>query len=182
MWVEEFLDRRVPVAREIQVWEDRMEIVASAFLTTDPAPLDLVTSVRTLVFRGDKVLLLRNEDRIHLLPGGRVEPGEAWTDALHREVLEEAGVGVRDVGPLGLVHFHHETPKPRNYAYPYPDFFHLVFVSCYASDRNPSEVDDYEVSAEFVPVSRISARVALGPVDLAFLRAARIQRDARRGE
>lgn len=34
-----------------------MEAVVSAFLTPDPAPPDLVTSVRTLVLRGGKVLL-----------------------------------------------------------------------------------------------------------------------------
>lgn len=158
-----------------------MEIVARAFLTTDPAPPGLVTSVRTLVLRGDEVLLMRNEDRLHLLPGGRVEPGETWTDALRREVLEEAGVRVFDVRPLGLVHFHHETPKPRSYAYPYPDFFHLVFVSRSASDRNPPEPDDYELSAEFVAVAAISKYTALGPVDLAFVHAALVQPHARRG-
>lgn len=159
-----------------------MEIVASAYITSGPAPRDLVTSVRTLVLRGDEVLLMRNADRFHLLPGGRVEVGETWTQALHREILEEAGVGVRDIRSLGLVHLRHETPKPRNYAHPYPDFFHLVFVSWYESDRTPQEVDDYEVSAEFVPVSGISERVPLGPVDLAFLHAALTQGDTRKGE
>ena len=56
---------------------------------------------------------------------------------------------------------------------------HAVFMSRQASDQDLPEVEDYEVSAEFVPVAGISERIPLGPVDLAFLRAARAQR---RGE
>lgn len=29
------------------------------------------------------------------LPGGKVEPGESWRDAAHREILEELGVRIR---------------------------------------------------------------------------------------
>lgn len=57
----------------------------------------------------------------------------------------------------------------------------MVFVSRSASDRNPPEPDDYEMSAEFVAVAGISKYTALGPVDLAFLHAALAQPDVRRG-
>ena len=33
------------------------------------------------------------------LPGGKVEPGESWEEALHREIAEELGVRIR-LGPL----------------------------------------------------------------------------------
>lgn len=37
------------------------------------------------------------------LPGGQVEPGELLVEALQREVLEEAGLVVTDVGELAWV-------------------------------------------------------------------------------
>ena len=38
------------------------------------------------------------------LPGGRVEQGEQWEDAVQRELLEETGVAARPVRFVGEVH------------------------------------------------------------------------------
>ncbi len=66
-------------------------------------------AAKALIVNGDgKVLILReastyqdgtNTGRYHL-PGGRVEPGEAFFDALHREILEETGLTVTPLRPL----------------------------------------------------------------------------------
>jgi 8-oxo-dGTP pyrophosphatase MutT (NUDIX family) len=56
-------------------------------------------SVKGVVFVDRRVLLLRNERDEWELPGGRPEAGETWPEALARELLEEANIGV-DVGAL----------------------------------------------------------------------------------
>ncbi len=45
------------------------------------------------VLRGDEILLVRNLNRYWTLPGGGVEPGEGFEEAVLRELREEAGMG-----------------------------------------------------------------------------------------
>ena len=49
-----------------------------------------------------EILLIRHHKRGWEIPQGRVEEGENLVDALHREVREEAGVGI-EIGPLAAV-------------------------------------------------------------------------------
>jgi len=99
------------------------------YLTTTLPPLDLVSSVRALVIKGDQILVVRDPISVHILPGGRREAGETLMQTLQREVLEETGWTIRAAHLIGLAHFQHLTPKPDDYRYPYPDFLHLVYVA-----------------------------------------------------
>jgi ADP-ribose pyrophosphatase YjhB (NUDIX family) len=58
--------------------------------------------VRGVVFRGDEILLVR-EDGAWSLPGGWVDVGESPSEAAVREVLEESGYETRAVKLLGLL-------------------------------------------------------------------------------
>ena len=49
-------------------------------------------SAAGVVYKGDKVLLIRTARRGWEYPGGIVEQGEAILDALKREILEESGI------------------------------------------------------------------------------------------
>jgi 8-oxo-dGTP diphosphatase len=75
---------------------------------------DNQTIVQRIAFKAvitndkNEVLLLReastyeegtNIGKYHL-PGGRLEPGEAWQDGLKREVAEESGLEVEIIKPL----------------------------------------------------------------------------------
>jgi 8-oxo-dGTP pyrophosphatase MutT (NUDIX family) len=56
-------------------------------------------SVKGVVVRAGRVLLLRNERDEWELPGGRLEPGETPEQCVAREVFEETGWRVK-AGPL----------------------------------------------------------------------------------
>ena len=49
-----------------------------------------------------EILLIKSPRRGWEYPGGMVEPGETFQDALRREVKEEAGVDVEITGVIGL--------------------------------------------------------------------------------
>lgn len=62
-------------------------------------PHEFPVSVKGVVVRGGRVLLLRNDRDQWELPGGKLEPGEAPPACLAREVAEETGLSV-DTGPI----------------------------------------------------------------------------------
>jgi 8-oxo-dGTP pyrophosphatase MutT (NUDIX family) len=51
-------------------------------------------SIKGVVFREDRVILLRNERNEWELPGGKLELGEAPEDCCAREILEELSLAV----------------------------------------------------------------------------------------
>lgn len=65
-------------------------------------PTHLV-SVAGLVTNDDgKILLVNSPWRGWEYPGGLIEPGETFQEALHREIREEAGVEVEITGFVGI--------------------------------------------------------------------------------
>ena len=65
-------------------------------------PTHLV-SVAALVTNDDgKILLVNSPWRGWEYPGGLIEPGETFQQALHREIREEAGVEVEITGFVGI--------------------------------------------------------------------------------
>lgn len=172
-----FLARYKPVADGEAVWRGGIiRLRIASYLSRDSPPLAYVTSVRSVVRRGDDVLTLRNRDEWHVLPGGRRERGESPEETLRREVLEEAGLHIDPPVQLGFMHLRHVTPEPSGYEYPYPDFLWLVYVSeAVTIDERGREIDDYEEEAVFRPAaearmlelsgeSRVFLEAALSPV------------------
>jgi 8-oxo-dGTP diphosphatase len=71
---------------------------------------DPVVVLAAVIVRGDRVLLARRPDHVHLggrweFPGGKCEPGESHEACLQRELDEELGVQAV-VGPEILVTEH----------------------------------------------------------------------------
>ena len=81
----------------------------------------LQVAAKALIIDGDGRLLLVRESRraantqsgLYGIVGGRLEPGESFFDALHREVKEETGL---DVTACRLV-YGEEHPEPYNHQY-----------------------------------------------------------------
>ncbi len=60
-------------------------------------------SVAALVTNGrGEILLVKSPRRGWEYPGGLIEPGETFQEALHREVREEAGVEIEITGFVGI--------------------------------------------------------------------------------
>ena len=132
-----------------------------------------VTSVRCLVLQDESVLVLRNRDGYHLLPGGRCEAGETFEQTLRREVAEETGWTIRTGTRLGFIHLEHKGPKPAGYRFPHPHFFQIVYTAS-ATEYMPDSKgdDDYEESAAFVPMGRLAC-LGISEAELGFVRFAR---------
>jgi 8-oxo-dGTP pyrophosphatase MutT (NUDIX family) len=153
--LEEFLLNRTPIAIQSVSWsraaELAIELDIAVYVTTDSPPDDLTTSVRAIVRTDAGYALLSNADGVHVLPGGRREPAETVLETLAREVLEETGCTVREAHPLAALHFHHRTPRPVDYAFPYPDFVQAVYAVRGERDAGfGGDPEGYEHHVEFV--------------------------------
>lgn len=81
-------------------------------------------SVIVLIEKGDELLMARSP---HFLPGvfgliaGFVEVGEGLEEAVHREVMEEVGIKIKELRYMG------------SQAWPFPDSLMIAFRAHYAS-------------------------------------------------
>ena len=75
-------------------------------------------TVLCLIEDGDKILLqnrVKKDWRGYALPGGHVEPGESFVDAVIREMKEETGLKILDPRLVGVKQFPIEnSPKSLN--------------------------------------------------------------------
>ena len=93
-----------------------------------PGNLDesLIANVQVVPFVGEMSFVIRfdNGDWDH--PGGTLEPGELYLDAVRRELSEEAGAELRSFTPFGVFICHsHRTEAYRPHL-PHHNFVHLL--------------------------------------------------------
>ena len=105
-------------------------------------PLNLISNVNLVPFKGDRWLVLRLETGEWEVPGGTLEPGESYSDAISHELIEEAGARLITFEPLGAWHCFSTAPKPYRPHLPHPEFYWLVgygAVEIIGSPENPED-------------------------------------------
>ena len=120
--------------------------------------------IAALIWSAEKkqYLLLRRSENKDYAPGiwecvtGRVDQGEGFEDALHREVCEELGVEVQVEAILGTTHFYRGEPIPKN---------ELVGVVYFCSLRDPSVIRISQEHSEFRWLSADAAMALLSAGD-----------------
>jgi 8-oxo-dGTP pyrophosphatase MutT (NUDIX family) len=150
-----FLTGRQWSAEDHTIW-GQYQLRERSYLCAELPPPAYITSVRTVLLRGDHILVVHDPVSIHTLPGGRREPGETLEQTLHREVLEETGWTIAQSSLLGFKHFHHLAPVPPDHPYPHPDFIQIIFAA-HAGQFHPEakEPDGYELEAIFRPAAEV---------------------------
>lgn len=167
------LARCTPLSEENASWSDgQIRLRLRGYVTALMPPLHVITSSRCLVFRDDAVLVQRDRDSTHILPGGRCEAGESPLATVRREVAEETGWIIRDPVLVGFMHFAHLTPKPPSYPYPYPDFVQVVYMADVAECVPDTRLGDgYEIDSVFRSIAEVR-RLTLPATQRLFLNAA----------
>jgi 8-oxo-dGTP diphosphatase len=96
-----------------------------------------------------KYLLLHRSEHKDYAPGawecptGRVDQGEGFEEALHREMLEELGVSVQVEYILGTTHFYRGDPTPEN------ELVGVVYL-CTLSDPSAVRLSDEHSEARWL--------------------------------
>jgi acetyl-CoA carboxylase carboxyl transferase subunit beta len=107
-------------------------------------------AVSALIFHGDKVLLIQRGHEPAMgkwsLPGGGVEPGETYEQALIREVREETGLSVSIHDEV----FHQEIALSATQSYDL-----RTFIATYRG--GDIQAGDDAAEATWIPIDEISA-------------------------
>lgn len=123
-------------------------------------PLNLISNVNLVPFIEDLWLMLRTQTGEWEVPGGTLEPEETYSDAIRRELIEEAGARPITYEPLGAWHCFSTAPKPYRSHLPHPEFYRLVGHGAVEIIGNPVNPKGSEqvASVELVPIEEAVRR------------------------
>lgn len=123
-------------------------------------PIGLISNVSIVPFKNDGWLILRLQTGEWEIPGGILELGESYLDAIRRELIEEAGANLISFEPFGAWHYFSNAPKPYRPHLPHPEFYRLVGYGEVEITGVPTNSEGGETveSVEFVPIKETVQR------------------------
>ena len=118
---------------------------------TSNMPIKERKAIRGVIKIGNKLLMVKNNKGDYKFPGGGMEKGETTLQTLHREVLEETGFNVTEVGEkLGEVIQRKLDTIDESKIF----LMKSVYIECSVNinDKHSQNLDNYEKEQEFTPV------------------------------
>jgi 8-oxo-dGTP diphosphatase len=120
-------------------WEPARAIFMS--LLTAP-PIDQIANVNIVPHTGEDWVTIQLEDGSWEIPGGTLELGESYMDAIHRELMEEAGAQLISCQLIGAWQCFSMAGKPYRPYLPFPRYYRLVLhgeIKFVGAPTNPSD-------------------------------------------
>lgn len=152
---------RLPPLTDLEVEWPVARLRRRTYLGDIDCPPALTLAARAVVFKGSKVVVVRQDDGLHHIePGGGLEPGETLEMAARREVLEETGWTIRDLKPLGVHHFHPLGEAKPDFRYRWGDFLQSIFIAEAVSySRAAKDMTQIELGSRLTSIRRALAEL-----------------------
>jgi len=127
-------------------------------LRESPPPDSLISNVNLVPRVGGHWMIVIDQNGHWEIPGGTLEFGENYLDALQRELLEEAGAILKTCRLFGSFHYFSTSQTPYRPYLPHPEFYRVVCVGDVEVLRLPSDPDGIIVKTEVVPLKEAVRR------------------------
>jgi 8-oxo-dGTP diphosphatase len=114
-----------------------------------------VTTVHGFFVEDRKLLLVRHKKRGWEVPGGHVEEGESYEQAMRRELQEEAQVECGTLSCLGYLKKEALEEAPKDCSYPHP-LSYCLFYSSYITEKSKFTGDNSIVESKLVDFEEAS--------------------------